>query len=175
MCLVGIWVLVPSETRLVATSKTTYRYQVGNVVIKARDGSIVHARRGGIHEVTMWIGCGGEEERDSRCKPPPPLSRAKKRTWFFFRSHGSSRFQRPEEPETPMFQRLREPLPCQGSTSPPSPLQPTTLLFPLHDFHDTLTRHWGQGPKYPPGTCWIHWEYRQQVTPMCPVGKSWVY
>jgi len=30
--------------------------------------------------------------------------------------------------------------------------------------------HWGQGPKYPPGTCWIHWEYRQQVTPMCPVG-----
>ena len=36
-------------------------------------------------------------------------------------------------------------------------------------------RHWGQGPKYPPGTCWIHWEYRQQVTPMCPVGKSWVY
>jgi len=35
--------------------------------------------------------------------------------------------------------------------------------------------HWGQGPKYPPDTCWIHWEYRQQVTPMCPVGKSWVY
>ena len=35
--------------------------------------------------------------------------------------------------------------------------------------------HWGQGPKYPPGTCWIHWEYRQRVTPMCPVGKSWVY
>ena len=41
---------------------------------------------------------------------------------------------------------------------------------------DTPTpTHWGQGPKYPPGTCWIHWEYRQQVTPMCPVGKSWVY
>ena len=36
-------------------------------------------------------------------------------------------------------------------------------------------RHWGQGPKYPPGTCWIHWEYRQQVTPMCPVGIGWVH
>jgi len=36
-------------------------------------------------------------------------------------------------------------------------------------------RHWGQGPKYPPGTCWIHWEYRQQVTPMCPVGVGWVH
>jgi len=36
-------------------------------------------------------------------------------------------------------------------------------------------RHWGQGPKYPPATCWIHWEYRQQVTPMCPVGIGWVH
>jgi len=55
---------------------------------------------------------------------------------------------------------------------------------PSHSFHIETTdmgttpgtlSHWGQGPKYPPGTCWIHWEYRQQVTPMCPVGKSWVY
>jgi len=35
--------------------------------------------------------------------------------------------------------------------------------------------HWGQGPKYPPGTCWIHWEYRQQVTPMCPVGIDCIH
>ena len=35
--------------------------------------------------------------------------------------------------------------------------------------------HWGQGPKYPPGTYWIHWEYRKQVTPMCPVGIGWVH
>jgi len=46
---------------------------------------------------------------------------------------------------------------------------------PEEDEHRTIYFHWGQGPKYPPGTCWIHWEYRQQVTPMCPVGKSWVY
>jgi len=47
----------------------------------------------------------------------------------------------------------------------------------ISDFaaEDHMNRHWGQGPKYTPGTCWIHWEYRQQVTPMCPVGKSWVY
>jgi len=38
-----------------------------------------------------------------------------------------------------------------------------------------LNTHWGQGPKYPPGTYWIHWEYRQQVTPMCPVGTGWVH
>jgi len=25
---------------------------------------------------------------------------------------------------------------------------------------DAEISHWGQGPKYPPGTCWIHWEYR---------------
>ena len=31
-------------------------------------------------------------------------------------------------------------------------------------------RHWGQGPIYPVGTCWVHWEYRQRVTTMCPLG-----
>ena len=30
--------------------------------------------------------------------------------------------------------------------------------------------HWGQGPIYPVGTCWVHWEYRQCVTTMCPLG-----
>jgi len=38
-----------------------------------------------------------------------------------------------------------------------------------------LYHHWGQGPKYPPDTCWIHWEYRQQVTPMCPVGIDCIH
>jgi len=35
--------------------------------------------------------------------------------------------------------------------------------------------HWGQGPKYPLGTLWKHWEHRQHVTPMCPVIKCWVH
>jgi len=35
--------------------------------------------------------------------------------------------------------------------------------------------HWGQGPKYPLGTLWTHWEHRQHVTPMCPVIKCWVH
>jgi len=63
------------------------------------------------------------------------------------------------------------PVPARGSGAVPPEA-------PVNSFSATawhFSTHWGQGPKYPPGTCWIHWEYRQQVTPMCPVGKSWVY
>jgi len=34
--------------------------------------------------------------------------------------------------------------------------------------------HWGQGPKYPLGTWWKHWEHSQHVTPICPAIKCWV-
>jgi len=51
-------------------------------------------------------------------------------------------------------------------------LTQTDILLQMPSNHTlaVMPSHWGQGPKYPPGTCWIHWEYRQQVTPMCPVG-----
>jgi len=54
---------------------------------------------------------------------------------------------------------------------------PNTTLVPSDSDFSLVPScsHWGQGPKYPPGTCWIHWEYRQQVTPMCPVGIGWVH
>jgi len=35
--------------------------------------------------------------------------------------------------------------------------------------------HWGQGLKYPAGTCWTHWEHRQHVSPIFPVIKCWTH
>ena len=35
--------------------------------------------------------------------------------------------------------------------------------------------HWGQGVKYPVGTCWIHCDHSQQVITMCPVGEIWIH
>ena len=37
------------------------------------------------------------------------------------------------------------------------------------------TRHWGQGPKYPLGTWWKHWDRSQHATQICPVIKCWVH
>jgi len=69
---------------------------------------------------------------------------------------------------TPSFFSSRSVLCCDADDPfPPAPR--------CRSRHHVPSSHWGQGPKYPPGICWIHWEYRQQVTPMCPVGKSWVY
>ena len=49
--------------------------------------------------------------------------------------------------------------------------EPSQKPTPLND----LQWHWGQGPKYPLGTWWKHWEHSQHVTPMCPVIKCWVH
>ena len=35
--------------------------------------------------------------------------------------------------------------------------------------------HWGQGPKYPLGTWWKHWDHSQHVTQICPAIKYWVH
>ena len=59
-----------------------------------------------------------------------------------------------------------------------SPLQPWVVHVSAR-LKETTTRndswHWGQGVIYPLGTCWTHCGHRQQVTPMCPVGKNWVH
>ena len=35
--------------------------------------------------------------------------------------------------------------------------------------------HWGQGGKYPVGTCWTHCGHRQHLITMYPVTKSWAH
>ena len=69
--------------------------------------------------------------------------------------------------------------PQDGQPVIPGSLAPSSLLCPDHTFRtfsEVLWEsghavrlsgpfprccHWGQGPKYPPGTCWIHCDHRQ--------------
>jgi len=81
-----------------------------------------------------------------------------------------------QRPEHPLGLHTQPLFPVPGSCPLPTRIRQGILLARVDISQCRAgSRHWGQGPKYPPGTCWIHWEYRQQVTPMCPVGKSWVY
>ena len=61
------------------------------------------------------------------------------------------------------------------------PLLHLTADVPILDlclFHQHLWQgcpHWGQGPKYPLGTWWKHWDRSQHMTLICPVVKCWVH
>jgi len=52
---------------------------------------------------------------------------------------------------------------------------PQNQNYPVHLSNLPTSSHWGQGPKYPLGTLWTHWEHRQHVTLICPVIKCWVH
>jgi len=95
---------------------------------------------------------------EGRKPVPPPLRKTAAPPDLLRRSHSF--------PEASTQQPLSTATSSSSRRNPPKSKKKVTL---------TVHSHWGQGPKYPPATCWIHWEYRQQVTPMCPVGKSWVY